>query len=256
MANEGLFEALAQAEARPSKAYRAAISGADALKDTLGGYLQGRQINMQMQQPEALARLLNATPQGHEIVQTMGPAGATAAMYRSNPKDVLDYAGKQAQLAQQGDLGYANIAERNTASQRAADQAAARTKSQASIFGGKNLSSNIALHENEIQRLNGENTTLSTKLPSGITGMVKQWLTAGGVMPPALQDPQVAGIASQMKNNQAQINFHQQVLQPMYKSQGLIPPSMLDNSDLGNINPPPTAGGDSSIVTGLPGFGQ
>ena len=254
--NDRHFEMLAQARALPSRPYRALVAGTNAVGDTAEGYFRGLQMKHQMQQPEALARMINSTPQGHAIEQTMGPDALTAAMYGSNPKEALDYLGKSTQLAQQGALGYAGINERNTASQRAADTANARTQSQEKIFGGKNLSSNIALHENEIQRLNNENSTLSTKLPSGVSGILKQWLTTGGMVPQALQDPQFAGVANQMKSNQNQINFHQQALQPMYKAQGMIPPGVLDNSDLGNINPQQPSGGDNSIVTGLPGFGQ
>lgn len=55
MANEALFQALAQAEARPSKALRAVQSGAQAVNDTVGGVLQGQQIRQQLDQN----RLLN-----------------------------------------------------------------------------------------------------------------------------------------------------------------------------------------------------
>jgi hypothetical protein len=255
MASDRLFEMLAQAKGQPSKALRATQAAGQAGSDILGGYLTGRQLKMQLNQPEAMARLLNATPQGHDIVQTMGPEGATAAMYGSTPKDVLDYAGKAAELKQRGDLGMAGINERNTASQRAYDAALGRTKSNETLFGRKDLSSNIALHENEIQRLTGEQSKLSSQVPGGIAGTVQSLISRGGDIGPYLQDPKFGSIYAQMKANDSQIKFHKSVLEPMYKAQGIIPQGLLDNSDLGGINPPP-AGGDNSVVTGLPGFGQ
>ena len=164
---------------------------------------------------------------------------------------------KQAQLAQTGALGYAGINERDTASQRAADVANARTKSQENIFGGKNISSNIALHENQIKSLSDQNSQLAAKIPGGIGGTIQSLIGRNADISQYLQDPRYGSIVGQMKQNQQNINFHQQVLQPLYRSQGMIPPSVLDNSDLNNVNPnPQTSGtGDNSIATTLPGFG-
>ena len=121
---DSLFQALAQAKAQPSHGFRAFESAAQIPGDALSGYMEGRQAKMQMQQPEAMARMLNSTPQGHEMIETMGPQAATSAMYGMQPKDLMDYMGKSAQLQQQGNLGWGNINERNTASQRMADAAA------------------------------------------------------------------------------------------------------------------------------------
>lgn len=59
MANDALFQALAQARANPSHAYRAVTAGADAVKNTIGGYMQGKALQQQLDQ----YRLLN-TPLG------------------------------------------------------------------------------------------------------------------------------------------------------------------------------------------------
>jgi len=244
---DDLFLALAQAKALPDKWARAVNTGSDAAKDILGGYLQGKQIAYQLGQPEAMARLLNATPQGHEIVQTMGPEGAASALYEAKPQDVLNYAGKAAELEQRGKLGYAGINERNAASQRAFQAAQERTKAQQDIFGGRNLTQNIANHENEVLRLSNENAQLSRSLPGGIGGTIQSLIDRNADISQYLSDPKYHQIVSQMKQNQQDINFHKQVLQPMYRAQGLIPPGVLDNSDLGGINPP--AGGDNSIPT-------
>ena len=253
---DDLFMALAQAKAQPSRAFRALDTGVGAANDIAGGYLRGRQIRSQLAQPEAIARLINATPQGHDIEQQIGPDALREAFYGSNPKEALDYLGKSTELAQRGALGYAGINERESASRRAADVANQRTKSMETIFGGKNLSQNIALHENEIQRLTGEQSRLAAQVPGGLGGTIQALIGRGGDIGQYLQDPKVAAIAAQMKHNQDQIQFHQAAVMPMYKAQGIVPPGVLDNSDLNNINPPPMAGGDNSIVTGLPGFGQ
>jgi len=249
MASDRLFEMLAQAKSQPSKALQATEAGGNALENILGGYLRGYGIKRQMQQPEAIARMINSTPQGHDMEQQIGPEGMTAAMYGATPKEGLDYLGKSTELAQRGALGYAGINERNTASQRAADVANARTQSQEKIFGGKNLSSNIALHENEIQRLTGEQSRLASQVPGGVGGTIQALIGRGGDIGQYLQDPKVGAIAAQMKQNQSQIDMHKQMLSPMYRAQGMIPPGMLDNSDLGGINPPPAVGGDGSITS-------
>ncbi len=255
MASDRLFEMLAQAKGQPSKALRATEAGGGALENILGGYLQGRQIKQQLGRPEAMARLLNATPQGHEIVQNMGPEGAAAALYDANPKEILDYAGKQADLSQRGRLGMAGINERDTASQRAAQEAKRRTEMTGSIFGGANLSKNIALHEGEVQRLLGENSKLASQIPGGVGGTIQNLIAQGGNYGQYLQDPKYTGIVRQMAQNQQGINQHQALLTPLYKSQGMIPSSLLNNSDMGGINPP-EVGGDSAITSNLPGFGQ
>lgn len=60
MANEALFQALAQAKAQPSKAYRAVVSGANAVKDTVGGYLQGQDIREKLDQHRLLSTPLGS----------------------------------------------------------------------------------------------------------------------------------------------------------------------------------------------------
>jgi hypothetical protein len=249
-----LFMALAQAKSQPSHAFRDTMAALDIPSEALSGYMQGRQARMQIQQPEALARLMNATPQGHDIEQQIGPEAMTAAMYGSNPKEALDYLGKSTELAQRGQLGYAGINERNTASQRAYDAAQARTAAAQKMFGGKNLSSNIALHENEIQRLTGEQSRLASQVPGGVGGTIQALIGRGGDIGQYLQDPKVGAIAAQMKSNQQQIDFHKQVLQPMYRSQGIIPAGILDNSDMGAINPPENPTGGDTSQNGLPGL--
>jgi hypothetical protein len=52
--SDALLEALSQAEAQPSRAYRAVSAGADAGKDILGGYMAGKGIQQQLQQYKTL----------------------------------------------------------------------------------------------------------------------------------------------------------------------------------------------------------
>lgn len=52
---DALFLALAQAKARPSKALRATEAAGQAGQDILGGYLQGKQINQQLEQYKLLS---------------------------------------------------------------------------------------------------------------------------------------------------------------------------------------------------------
>lgn len=252
---DNLFAALAQAKSLPSKAYRTAISALDIPGEALQGYSQGLQLKRQIQQPQALARLLNATPQGHEIVETMGPEGAAAALTGSEPKDILDYAGKQAQLQQQGNLGYAGIAERGTASKNAYDAAMARTNAQEDIASGRTLSGAIGMHQQAINDLTNNMTRLSTSLPSGLGGTIQNLLSKNQDVSQYLSDPRYSQTVAQMRSLQSQIGNHQATIGALTRQQGLAGSGLTDNSDLSGINPSsqPGQGGDTS-TSGLPGL--
>lgn len=74
MANDALFMALAQAKARPSKALRAVEAGSQAAQDTLGGYMQGKQIGQQLDQYKLLATPLGSMyPDASQIPFGLSP---------------------------------------------------------------------------------------------------------------------------------------------------------------------------------------
>lgn len=242
-----LFLALAQAKSMPSHGFRAFQSAMDIPGQAIKGLSEGYQLKRMVEQPEAMARIYAATPQGAEILKNTSPDALVSAMIgMDNNKLFGETLPRQAQIANQRELGLKSIDERNTASQRAYDASMARTGAERDIFGGKNISSNIAMHENELQKLMAENGQLATKIPGGVSGTIKNWLTNGGVAPDILKDPQVAAIAAQMKSNMQRIQAHQAALVPMYKAQGMVPNELLKSmggADLNAINP----GGDTSI---------
>jgi hypothetical protein len=252
MASDRLFEMLAQAKARPDRWSRDLSAGTDALTGTLGGYLQGRQIKQQLGKPEAMARLLNATPQGHDIVQTMGEPGAEAALYDASPKDVMDWAGKQRQTDVTRELGLGGIAEKGKAAQLAYQAATGRTGAMRDIAGGKGLDTIITNHMNMAKSLNDENARLASSLPTGMGSTIQNLIATNGNID-SIADPRAKQIAAQMKYNQGQIDQHNMTVKALTSRQfGNISG---DNSDVTAINLP-SSGGDNSIPTGLPGFGN
>jgi hypothetical protein len=249
-AYDPLFMALAQAKAQPSHAFRTAMSALDIPGEALQGYSQGLRLRNQIQQPEALRELYSA--EGGPGAENL-PA---SAFYGMTPKDVLEYAGTANRLRSQRELGLASINERDTASERAAEEAAARTAAIQSMGGARDLTSNIALHENAVKSLMDENSRLSSQVPGGMGGTIQNLLSKGGDITAYLRDPKFASIAAQMKGNQSQIGYHQAMLQPLYKAQGMQPSMMSDfgdNSDLNEINPP-APGGDQAVGSQLPGL--
>jgi hypothetical protein len=58
--SDALLQALAQAEAQPSRPFRAVAQGAQAGQDIVGGYLQGKQIQQQLEQYRLLSTPLGS----------------------------------------------------------------------------------------------------------------------------------------------------------------------------------------------------
>ena len=165
-------------------------------------------------------------------------------MYGMQPKDLMDYMGQSAQLQQQGNLGWGNINERNTASQRMADAAAARTTAQEDIASGRTLSGAIGMHQQAINSLSNQMTQLAKSEPTGVGGTIQNLISKNQDVSQYLGDPKFAALAGQMKSLQTQIGQHQQILGALTHSQGLAGSSLNDNSDLNAINP--NDGGDTS----------
>lgn len=239
-----LFMALAQAKAQPSKAYRTAMSALAIPGQAAEGLSEGYKIKRMIQQPEAMARIFAATPMGEQIMKNSGPDALIQAMYGMEPKDTFADIGNQARLEAQQRLGMAGIRQRDTASQRASDAANRRTGAMEDIFSGGNLTKNIGEFDNQIAQLDKANNDLAAKLPPGVSGVIRNFITNGGVAPDVLKDPQLAAITAQMKSNNEKRNALAVQRKNLQQRQGLISRDLLDNSDLGTINPP---GGDNSI---------
>ncbi len=98
MPSSALYEELAKAYATPSKGYRAAMTGIDAVKQGIGGYLEGQQIADTMRQRKiqqtSLSDLLGQnTPDGlsnltvDQADALVKPVTAYAALQKANTPD-------------------------------------------------------------------------------------------------------------------------------------------------------------------------
>lgn len=226
-----LFMALAQSKGMPSHAYRAFESAAEIPGEAFSGYMQGLQARRMMQQPAALQRLYSAI--GGPNADQLGPE----AFYGMDPKDILTYGASANRLGAQRAIAMANLAERGEeAGQRSKDYQT-RTQLMETMFGGHNLTQNIMNHENEIDRLTTVNASLAKQLPGDLQSSL--WKGAANLM--GIAPPQYKQVLGQMAGNEHMINQHSQMLNGLYKVQGMVPQSIL--------NEPPPTGASASQPT-------
>ena len=249
-----LFMALAQAESQPSKALRATESGANAMGSILGGYVGGRQLQSQLEQPAALAQIYGATPQGQAVQQQLGPYASqimTRGMYGMPASNALDWMGKQSQLTQQGNIAQANTLERATAS-------ANHEITLNSIFGGTDLTKRIQIHENAIQSLNNNNQKIVSSFPQGLWGGVQSWMNnPSNGLPTLLQNPQYTASLSKLTQNNSDIKSHKDALTSLYQGMGQLNSQATQAYNSGALNNDEgTSGGngDNTDTSGVSTF--
>ena len=247
MPYDPLFAALAQAKSLPSHAYRTAEAALNIPEQAFEGYGQGLRLRQMLKQPQAFEEAYAATPEGQRVINQIGPGAGRDIFFGMQPEQFATMMGGGAQR----ELGYAGLGTRqNIATGEQAVQAA-RTKALESIAGERDVSTNIKMHDDAINTINGQIDALIGKLPGGVGGTV--WSAAQRALSdyvnPNLSDPHLQAIQSQLQPLVQQRRAHALAQNALLQGQGY-----LKNSVMQQITQPTNidtgAGGDTSLGGG------